>query len=57
MSPPQSYSAEVWNYKNANVEGMQKSIRLFLWEKAFDNVSINEKVGHLNDILLNIFCN
>ena len=57
MSPPQSYSAEVWNYKIANVEGMKKSIRLFIWEKAFDNVSINVKVGHLNDILLNIYCN
>ena len=57
MSRPQSYSAEVWNYKIANVEGMKKSIRLFIWEKAFDNVSINVKVGHLNDILLNIFCN
>ena len=37
--------------------GMQKSISLFNWEKAFENLSINEKVGLLNNTLLNTFCN
>ena len=52
-----SYSRESWDYKNANVEGMQKSISPFNWEKAFENLSISEKVGLLNNILLNVFHN
>ena len=57
VSLSQNYSREVWDYKNANVEGIRKSISLFNWEKAFENLSINEKVGLLNNTLFNIFCN
>ena len=52
-----SYSREDWDYKNANVEGIQNSISLFNWEKAFENLSINEKVSLLNNTLLNVICN
>ena len=45
------------DYKNANVEGIQKSIFLFNWEKAFESLSIYEKVGLLSNTLLNIFRN
>ena len=45
MSLPPNYRTEVWDYKNANAEGIQKSISLFNWEKSFENLSINEKVG------------
>ena len=51
------YSREVWNYKNANAEGIQQSISCFNWKKAFENLSINEKVDLLNTTLLNIFRN
>ena len=61
VSLPPSYSREVWDYKTANVEGIQKSTSLFNWEKAFENLSIDEsideKVGLLNNILLNLFRN
>ena len=57
ISLPPSYSREVWDYKNANVKGIQKSTSLFNWEKAFENLSIDEKVGLLNNILLNLFRN
>ena len=56
LSTP-AYSREVWNYKNANAEGIQKSISCFNWKKAFENLSINEKVDLLNITLLNIFGN
>ena len=52
-----NYSKEFCDYKNTNVEGIQKSISLFNWEKAFENLSINEEVGLLNSTLLNMFCN
>ena len=57
ISLPPSYSREVWDYKNANVEEIQKPTSLFNWEKAFENLSIDEKVGLLNNILLNLFRN
>ena len=34
---------------------MQKSFSLFNWEKAFENLSTNEKVDLLYSTLLNIF--
>ena len=46
MSLPLNYSTEVLDHKNANAEGIQKSISLFNWEKAFENLSVNEKVGN-----------
>ena len=54
---PPAYSREVWDYKNATAEGIQQSISRFNWKKAFENLSINEKVDLLNAILLNIFRN
>ena len=57
LSLPTNYSRKVWDYKNANVEGIQKSISLFNWEKAFKILSINEKLGILNNTLLNMFRN
>ena len=54
---PPAYSREVWDYKNAYAEGIQKSISRFNWKKTFENLSINEKVDLLNATLLNIFRN
>ena len=39
-----AYSREVWGYKNANAEDIQASISCFNWKKAFENLSISEKV-------------
>ena len=41
---PLAYSREVWDYKNANAEGIQQSISRFNWKKAFENLLIDEKV-------------
>ena len=57
MCPFPNYSREVWDYKNANVEEIQKSVSIFNWKKSFENFSTNQKVGLLNNTLLNIFCN
>ena len=48
---------EVWDYKNANVEGIQKTVSLINREKDFENLKINEKVDLLNNSLINIFGN
>ena len=50
-------SRKIWDYKTINVEGIKKSISLFNWEKAFENLSINYKAGLLKNTLLNIFRN
>ena len=57
ISVPPAYSREVWDYKNANAKGKQQSISRFNWKKAFENLSINEKVDLLNATLLNLFRN
>ena len=54
---PPDYEREVWDHKKANIDGIQKSISLFNWERAFNNLSNNEKVDILNSTLLNIFRN
>ena len=54
---PLSYSTEGRHYKIANVEGIKKSISLFNRENVFENLSVKEKVGFLNNTLLNIFFN
>ena len=48
---------EVCEYKKANIENIKKEVSNFDWNKAFDNLSINEKVELLNETLLNIFRN
>ena len=50
-SRPSNCSREVWDFKSPNVEGTQKSISLFHWEKSFEKLSTNEKVGLLNNTL------
>ena len=49
--------AEVWNYSQANVENIKYAISNFDWSKAFENLSVDEKVKHLYETLLNIFRN
>ena len=45
------------DHKNAIAEGIQQSMFCFNLKKAFENLSINEKVDVLNAALLNVFRN
>ena len=51
------YLREIWDYKNANIECIQKSIYNFDWTRAFQNRNCNEKCKILSETLLNIFHN
>ena len=54
---PPPYVREVWDYEKANIENIKKEISNFDWNKAFENLSVDEKVDFLNKTLLNIFRN
>ena len=45
---PPSYVREVWHYKEARVDLINRSIESFNWEKAFENLNVNEQVNILN---------
>ena len=51
---PSVYTHEVWNYSKANVENIKYATSNFNWSKALENLSVNGKVKHLNETLLNI---
>ena len=34
---------EVWDYEKANIEHIKKTISNFDWNKAFENLSVDEK--------------
>ena len=51
------YVREVWDYNKANVENIKKAVSNFNWNRAFENLSVDEKVELLNETLLNIFRN
>ena len=53
LSPP--YYREIWDYKNADTESIQKTISNFDWPKAFRNKNENESCKLLTDTLMNIF--
>ena len=53
---PPAYVREVWDYNKANVENIKKAVSNFNWNRAFENLSVDEKVELLNEIL-NIFWN
>ena len=55
FSPP--YFREIWDYKNGNIECIQKSIYVFHWIRAFQNRRCNEKCKILSETLFNIFPN
>ena len=53
---PQTYMRAVWDYeKDYDIENIEKSISNFDCNKAFENLSVDEKVDFLNKTLLNIF--
>ena len=54
---PPTYEQEVWHYKLANSDCIQRAIKNFDWEKAFLNVDVNKKVLLFNETILNIIRN
>ena len=46
---------EVWDYQKTNIENISKAISNFDSNKAFQNLSVDEKVDFLNRTLLNVF--
>ena len=54
---PPSYVREVWDYNKTYVENIKKAVSNFNWNRAFENLSVDEKVELLNETLLNIFWN
>ena len=54
---PPSYYRDIWDYKNADTDSIQKAISAFDWSKAFLHRNVNEKCKILTDILLNVFKN
>ena len=51
------YCREIWDFKSANTECIQKSINNFDWVRAFHNQNCNEPCKILSETLLNIFRN
>ena len=54
---PPLYFRKIWDYKNANIECIQKSIYNFDSTRAFKNQNCNKKYKILPEKLLNIFHN
>ena len=52
---PSTYVQGVWEYEEANIDNIKKAISTFDWNKAFENLSVDEKVDFLNKTLFNIF--
>ena len=48
---PPPYFTEIWDYKNANVGCVQKSIYNFDWTMAFQNQNCNEKCTTIRNIV------
>ena len=57
VPPPSHDYREIWDYKHANIENIQKAISMFDWYKTFKNKNANEKTRILTDTLINIFKN
>ena len=48
---PPVYVCEVWDYNKTNVENIKKAISNFNWNRAFENLSVDEKVELLHKTL------
>ena len=48
---PPTYVQEAWDYEKANIENIKKAISNFDWNKAFENLSVDEKVDFLDKAL------
>ena len=55
LSPP--FHREIWDYRNANNEGIQRSRTSFNWKKSFQNKNIKAKIEIFTETLKIIFSN
>ena len=54
---PPTYIKEVWDYKNASTECIDRFISIIDWDFLSREKSMNKKVDILNEYLKNIFHN
>ena len=54
---PPPYYSEIWVYKKANIQNIQKAISMFDWRSAFKDNTVNKYCKILTDTLINIFEN
>ena len=54
---PLPYEREVWHYQNADFNAIKNVITVFSWERAFKNLSVDEKVSLFNKTIKNVLSN
>ena len=54
---PLPYEREIWHYEAASTNAIKNAISEFVWERAFENRSIDEKVPIFNKTIKNILSN
>ena len=54
--PPQ-YSREVWYFREAKTDLIRRALNDFIWERAFSNTNVKEKVCIFNKSVLNVLSN
>ena len=54
---PPPYERLVWDYRKANAESIQKSVKSVNWESLFNNKTVNKQVSTFNKSTMNILSN
>ena len=54
---PPPYEREIWHYGQGNTELIRRAVNEFDWQRAFNNVNINERVSFFDKTILNIVSN
>ena len=54
---PPPYECEVWRYKEADTDLIQRSIEIFNWDRTFKNSNVNDMVDICTKTIYNILSN
>ena len=54
---PPPYEQEIWQHGQGNTELIWREVHEFNWQRAFNNLNINERVSFFNKSILNIVSN
>ena len=54
---PLPYEREIWEHGQGNTELIWREVHEFNWQRAFNNLNINERVSFFNKSILNIVSN
>ena len=54
---PPHYEREIWQHDLANVDHIRRAVDLFPWEKALQNLNINDIIFLFNKMVKNIISN